>query len=367
MAAKRSKFWIEYEPVLRELAASGMTDREIFESGSIPVDTVAQLTTARHRYGIEGGDIQRRTARITRVVSETPERVVYAPEETDDEPFEDLLERAVKSTDRDTAKARARRFCIAELVTTRPVALAFVSDQHLTMHGPCDVRRAFADAEAIQQTPGLFCLVGGDGVDNHIKHRAAMVGKGSRPTDEYRLYDGYLRALGHKILAVISGNHDDWTRDASGVDMVGLLAARHRLHYAPDEVVMTVRLVPEPGAEGQEYTVKLRHQYRYNSSLNLTHTVKRLYDMGGDPFDVGVVCHNHEAEVGTFNRHGLVRYAIRPGSYQVESAWSRRVGFGQSYPTCPGVVLWPGERRIELFEDLRGLAEKLADARREAA
>lgn len=307
-------------------------------------------------------------ATMTRVVSETPERTIIAPEESDDEPFEELLDRAIRETRKDVRKAQARRFAEARIVTDRPIAICFKSDQHLTMRGPCDVERAFGDAEIVQQTPGLFTVLGGDGVDNHIKHRAALVSKASRPTDEFRLYDGYLRTLGHKVLAMISGNHDDWTRDEAGIDMVGLLAARNRMHYAPDICVLKVRLVSSPqDEEGQEYTIKVRHQYRFNSSLNVGHVVKRMYDMDGDQFDIGVVCHNHEAHVETFNRHGLVRYAMRPGSYQVESSWSRRVGFGQSYPTCPGVVLWPGERRIEAFEDLRGLTEKLTDARQRKA
>lgn len=315
--------------------------------------------------GIAGGTPHlRQQATLTRVVSETADSVVYAPEEADDEPFDELLERAIRQTRRDARKAQARRFCMAKIVTTKPIAIAFASDQHLTMHGPCDVERAFADARTMQQTPGLYTVLGGDGVDNHIKHRAALVGKASRPADEYRLYDGYLGTLGHKVLAMVSGNHDDWTRDAAGVDMVGVLASRHRIHYTPDVIVMTIRLARSVDDEGgQEYTIKLRHQYRFGSSLNLLHTVKRMYDMDGDAFDVGVVCHNHEAEVGTFNRHGVVRYGIRPGSYQVESAFSRRIGFAQSYPTCPGVVLWPDQRRIEQFEDLRGLTEKLGDVR----
>lgn len=367
---RMSPFWREHKPVLEELVKAGWTDQQIYESGRIPVDALSKIRNARTRYGLKAGEHYRGqhlalpVATLTRVVSETPERTVLAPEETEDEPFDELLERAVNNTKRDAAKARARRFALAKLVTTKPVGLCFASDQHLTMHGPCDVERAFQDAELIQQTPGLFCILGGDGVDNHIKHRAAMVGKASRPADEYRLYDGYLRTLGSKVLAMVSGNHDDFTRDAAGVDMVGTLAARHKIHYAPDTVVMTVKLVPTPDSEdGQEVAVKLRHQYRYNSSLNVGHVVKRMYDMDGDPFDIGVVCHNHEAHMETFNRHGLVRFALRPGSYQVESSWSRRIGFGQSYPTCPGVVLWPNERRIEAFHDLRGLVEKLADAR----
>jgi hypothetical protein len=356
------------EAKLVDLCGKGWSDGEI--AGVMSDRGMHAIRQKRSGMGLDAGMVarhasrQREAATMTRVISETGERTIIAPEEADEEPFDELLQRAISQTNRDRKKALARRFCIAEIVTQKPIGITFKSDQHLTMHGPCDVERAFRDAEIVQQVPGMFALLGGDGVDNHIKHRAAMVGKGSRPTDEYRLYDGYLRTLGHKVLAMISGNHDDWTKDNSGVDMVGILASRHRIHFAPDVVVMTIRLVPEPGAEpSAEYVVKMRHQYRFNSSLNVGHAVKRMWDMDGDDFDIGVVCHNHEAHSEVFNRHGQTRVALRPGSYQVESSFSRRIGFDQSYPTCPGVVLWPGERRLEAFHDLRGLAEKLASVR----
>jgi hypothetical protein len=312
-----------------------------------------------------GVDLTRVKRTTTRVVSETPERVVYAPEETDEEPFEELLARARKATDRDLAKAVARRSARTRIVTHgKPIAITFKSDQHLTMHGPVNVTRAFEDAQTVQQTPALYAILGGDGIDNHIKHRSAMVGKGSRPSDEWRLYDGYLRTLGLKTLGVISGNHDSWTRDASGVDMVAILADRQRLHYAPDVLLMDVELVDTPdGPVTQSYTIKIRHQYRFNSSLNVGHAVKRMYDMDGDQFDIGVLCHNHEAHIETFSRHGSTRLALRPGSYQYESSWSRQIGYGGSYPTCPGVVLWPDERRMDAAQDLRELVERLRAAR----
>lgn len=355
--------WTDEELVrLRELAAAGARDKEIAE---VLGRSANSIRIKRSREGIRAGISipLRERLDLVRVVSDTPERTVYASEDSADEPIEDLIERTVKRTRRAVDRAHAQRYALAKIVSDRPIAIAFASDQHFSASAAVDVEQALMDAEAIQQTPGLYVLLGGDGVDNHIKHRAAMVAKSSEPTDEYRLYDHYLRTLGHKVLGVVSGNHDDWTRDTAGVDMVALLASRHRMHYAPDEMVMTIQLVGQDGEVRQSYTAKVRHQYRYNSSLNLGHTVKRMYDMGGDPFDVGVVCHNHEAHIESFDRHGLTRWALRPGSYQVQTSHGRRYGYGPGYPTCPGVVLWPGERRIEAFHDLRGVVEKLSDAR----
>lgn len=304
-------------------------------------------------------------ATFTRVVSDTPERVVIAPEETGEEPIEELLARTIRQTARAVQKARAHRHALARLVTRKPIGIAFASDQHLATSGAVDVAKAFSDAEMIQQEPGLFAMLGGDGVDNAIKHLSAMVNKASAPKDEWRLYDHYLATLGHKILAVVSGNHDDFTKDVTGVDMVARLAAKRKIHYAPDEVTLQVELLDSPDGEGLSYSVKVRHQYRFGSTLNVGNTVKRLYDMGGDPFDVGVVCHHHEAHVESFERHGRTRWALRPGSYQIQTGYGRRYGFNPSEPTCPVAIFWPDEQRVVCFRDLREGITHLRAARAE--
>lgn len=355
---------VPWEPAeeqrLAELVEMGLSAKQIADVtgwSQSQVESKVRRLNMRTKGGVA-------PAVLTRIVSETPEATVYAPEETDDEPIGDILARAIRQTARDVGKARAQRFGFAKLVTTKPVGIAFLSDQHLTMKGATDVGKAFEDASAIQQEPGLFCVLGGDGVDNHIKHRSAIVAKSSSPAEEWRLYEHYLGVLGHKVLAVISGNHDDWTRDEAGVDMVKRLAARHRLYYCPDEVVLTIRLQASPGDEGgQDYTAKVRHQYKFNSQLNVGHTVKRMYDMGGDPFDIGVVCHNHEPHMETFERHGLTRYAFRPGSYQIQTGYGRRFGYNPTTPTCPMAVLFPDERRIVPFRDLREGIEHLRAVR----
>jgi len=123
--------------------------------------------------------------------------------------------------------------------------------------------------------------------------------------------------------------------------------------FAPDEVVLDLDV------GGQPYRMKVRHQYRFNSTFNQTHSVKRLWEMGEDAFDVGVICHHHTPALEPFLKHGLVRWAARPGSYQLTSGYARRYGHATAFPTCPTFVLWPGSRRIVGFLDVREAAEYL--------
>jgi hypothetical protein len=278
----------------------------------------------------------------------------------------EMWERAKKATTRDVKRARSLRLADVAIPDALPIGLTVVSDQHLRESGPVDVARMEADAYRTRDTDGLYALLGGDGTDNHVKHRAAMAAGGSAPRREWQLYDHYLSMFRpehgpSKILAMISGNHDEFGKDMTGMDEVARLAKDHRLFYAPDEIVLTVTVGTVP------YRVKVRHQYRYNSSFNKLHTVQRLWDMGDDDFDIGIVCHHHEGTVGDFAKHGRTIYAARPGSYQITSGYGRRYGFPLTSPTCPTFILYPDRFKIVAFRDIEDAAFHLTALRQEKA
>ena len=227
-----------------------------------------------------------------------------------------------------------------------PIAICFASDQHLAVGEPTDMDQMQADAELIAATPNLYVILGGDGVQNHIKHRAAMLNSRSTARDQYLLYDHYLTILNRSILAVIDGNHDKWSLQFAGIDMVQILCRDNKLCYARDEAHIDLVV------GDVKYTASVRHQYRYGSSFNQTHTVKRWWEMGPVNWDIGVVCHHHEASVEPFTKHGVERWAARPGSYQITSAYSRQYGFNNTKPTCPTFILHDRARKIEGFASL---------------
>ena len=229
-----------------------------------------------------------------------------------------------------------------------PIAISCISDQHIAPGTACDFKRMREDAELIRETPGFYAVFVGDGVDNHIKHRSAMIGSKSSPDDQWKLFDHYLTIFGDKILTIISGNHDYWTKQIGGVDFLAKVAAQHKICYAPAEAKLKIDVA------GQNYDMLIRHQTgRFNSSLNQTHAVKRHYEFGDETFDIGVIGHHHTAALEMFLKHGLKRYAARPGSYQITSPYAHQYGYGHSVPTCPTFILFPEERRIVGFDDVR--------------
>lgn len=234
-----------------------------------------------------------------------------------------------------------------------PVCVAFISDQHLSIDNTVDMVRMREDAELVAATDGCYAILGGDLTDNHIKHRSAVLAARSQPHDQWKLCEYYLEILGSKIIVLIDGNHDKWTDQIAGIDMVAWIAKHNRLCYAPDEARVDLTV-------GKTlYRLAVRHQYRFNSSLNLLHTVKRWWAHGEAPFDIGCIGHHHEAAIESFRFHGQQMWGCRPGSYQIMSGYSRQYGYNSTVPRAPSFILFPDERRILGFPDLRDALKTL--------
>ena len=219
--------------------------------------------------------------------------------------------------------------------------LTFVSDLHIAPGTPCDFRKMREDAELIRNTPGCYAVVGGDVVDNHIKHRSAVLSARSTPNDQYMLFEHYLTILGNKCLLAISGNHDDWTPQIAGVDMLARIAKQRQIFFASDEAFMDFSI------GNQVYKIGLRHQFRMNSSFNQTHSVKQWLRLGVVDWDIGCVGHHHEAAIEQFVYKEKLRWGCRPGSYQITSSYARQLGFNASIPTSPTFLLHGDEHRID--------------------
>ncbi len=226
-----------------------------------------------------------------------------------------------------------------------PIALCFPSDLHLGAPGT-DHRRILADQQLIASIPRCYQVNGGDVFDNAIKHRGHVLSSDSRPTREIMLLEHLLDIAGHTYIGVVSGNHDDWTLETAGVDVLQMVFGHRGVIYAPSRLHLTLHV------GDSEYRILVVHKYRYNSSLNPLHAVQRMLERGQDEFDIGVIGHNHTAASGVFHWKRQRRGAIRPGSYEIHSDHAVRHGFDDGTPSCPCAILTPDDG-FYLFDDLR--------------
>tara|TARA_R100000152_G_C6763643_1_gene188097 strand:+ start:569 stop:1597 length:1029 start_codon:yes stop_codon:yes gene_type:complete len=273
--------------------------------------------------------------------------VVIKPEVEDNpSPPEDVWKAYEQRNEQKIARHKAEGRYIAEF-PNEVIAVSFISDQHIAGNHICDLKRMREDAELIANTPGLYACLGGDSIDNHIKHRAAILAARTTPGDQYELFDHYLSLFSDSILGVITGNHDDWSPQVAGVDVIASICQQHGIACSSDEARVTAKV------GDTEYRLAWRHKYRFSSSMNQTHSPKQWYRFGPEPFDIGCVCHHHETAIEASLMHGKQVWVCRPGSYQINSAYGRQGGYNDSLPACPTFVLFPDTRRIIGFADVR--------------
>ena len=91
----------------------------------------------------------------------------------------------------------------------------------------------------------------------------------------------------------------------------------------------------------------------------MTLSVKNWWDSCQMPFDVGTICHQHEAGMEPFEKHSRYRWALRPGSYKRADDHCSKGGFKIAKPFFPTVILWPGRFRITGFLTIEEAAEAL--------
>ena len=228
------------------------------------------------------------------------------------------------------------------------IGIAFASDQHIGGKFT-DHERMREDAELIRDTDGLYVIHGGDFVDNYIaanKHSPANK-QTIRPSQQWQMCKHYLNMFDDKIVGIVAGNHDLWTDMMVDFDPLKGIAEDVGCLYHTNELNIRA-LVGE-----QAYHICIRHQRRGNSQVHAGQVVKKMWLDGESDFDIGVVGHTHTPVIENFLRHGLERWAVRPGSYKIIDGWAEGLGFSRDRSSCPMVILSPDKRQILAFPDLR--------------
>ena len=368
--------WAEWEmDTVREMTAQYATSREIAAAlaarGS--VRTEGAVAQKREHLGV-GIFISQQTITPRPVADYTPPggptlAEVLAPEASRDETDEEFLARFLAVSRRTVAKAKSQKYATIVIPSDVPVAFCLSSDWHV---GPaCDMDALLAMADLVATTPGLYALAVGDQFDNPIKHRGGSV---AGVADELRALDLAVQRFRGKLLGMTSGNHDDWSKVFSGQDALKSLAIRHRIHYAPDELLWKVQIVTPHDLDviTAEYLIATRHQWRRHSNLNPTHACKtwlQEQQLNWETVpDVLAIGHNHVAAIGSEQFAGRDVHFLRMGSFQRDSAYARAKGFADYRPTAPTVVLPPTRaQRIACFADPQDAVQHLRGWRDVAA
>jgi len=278
----------------------------------------------------------------------------FAPEDSADESEEAFLSRVMGTAVRSIEKAKAQRHARLRIASDRPIAISLSSDWHISTHGT-DLPALKEYAEYVGRTPDLYALGVGDLLDNPIKHKGGNVGQIG---DDLRLLDILVGCFKGKLLGTTSGNHDDWSKTLAGTDHLQALARRHRIHYAPDELLWVVEIVNPLDVDEitATYRIHTRHQWRRHSNLNPLHACWTWLQEEGPNWDVCpdvlAIGHNHTAAHGCHQFEQRDVWGLRMGAWQIDSSYARAKGFARYRATAPTVVLCPTrDQRVQCFSD----------------
>jgi predicted phosphodiesterase len=229
----------------------------------------------------------------------------------------------------------------------RYVGIAFQSDQHIG-NPFCDHEQLRRDTELIANSRDVFVIHAGDYIDNFIvdKPRPAMKAT-IPPSVQWKLCEHYIDMTPDSLMAIVAGNHDLWTAGMTDYDPLKRLASERGILYHAHELNLRVWLNDIP------YHISIRHKRRGNSQLDPSRVIKKMWDDGEADFDVGVVGHHHTPSVVPFTKHGIERWAIRPGAYKIVDTFGEMCGFSRERPTSPMIIICPHTKEIQAFTDLR--------------
>jgi len=231
-----------------------------------------------------------------------------------------------------------------------PVAMVWMADQHLGGKG-VDYPRAFAEAEIVRDTPGMFAGTVGDLLDGFIIDKLLKIrlGKAFSIPEEFALVRRYLRVLGPKLKISVGGNHDFWFSWLTGIDyfrevLAGIVPG---VLYDVDDCRVTVRV------GDAEFRGRVRHKWRGTSIYNPTHGAERAAKWDQD-FEWAVGAHTHACGVARgFVAGGESGIAVQCGSYKVVDDFARRLGVPKANKSTAVAIVFDEETRsMTGFENL---------------
>lgn len=243
------------------------------------------------------------------------------------------------------------------IATDRPVAVTYTSDWHIGNPGTSH-RQLRDDMLRLADHPRMFVEIGGDWGDNFIVSKLMHAGAQNvfaAGDQQWVVLALVTKPLfdSESVLAVRTGNHDQWTKMLAGVDPLFANFGNVPHLCCRDGSLMILHV----GA--QTYRIYRRHRPRWHSVFNDAHCIITEYQRGPFEFDIGVMEHHHLSNYALFNGKerddgAATRLAIRTGTYKLSDRYAEEHGYEFASSEQVSVILWPDRFR---FQPVKGLAQ----------
>lgn len=271
----------------------------------------------------EDAEIKRELA-----LKEPPEPTFVTPRSTIEKPFSYWSSRA-RRRQSEYMETQERNTCV-EISLPDTSLITFSADHHIG-GAETDYARIEQEAELIVNTPNSYVVLLGDLVDAFFFNPAQYQDLEQTPEQiEYaRSYVKYL-ADNKKLLAVWTGNHDQWIK-RSGFDPYRYILEGIDTYYFHG--VGYVRA----DVAGEEYRITGNHMFKGSSLYNNVHPQRRAINEMAHGSDIVVSGHWHTKGISQqpfqgFGGESQIATMIALGTYKASDEYIRTYGFNNRDP-----------------------------------
>lgn len=249
------------------------------------------------------------------------------------------------------------------LKSPSPVLIVLFGDQHYGS-GDSDHERILRDIALIRDTPGVYCVMMGNLIDNAIPSQFpdGMLQNVIPPEEQVVAMRQYIQQLdeaGKMIGAITCPCHEGWTWKKAGQDINRLLFDFKGRKFPVLENGCRLSI----WVNKVEYYFALYHQVGpFNSNLNKNNGPQRMKQLQHRNADIVAAAHHHTAEaMQTFSDKNIdmkpVCY-LRTGCYKLDDQWAGGKGYVKGEPGGQSVRLWHNEKRMQPTLDIQTAIEE---------
>jgi hypothetical protein len=222
----------------------------------------------------------------------------------------------------------------------KPVAIAHWGDWHEGAIG-VDYGHLERDTETIKNTDGLYWVGMGDYKDNYQTHghAGAQYEQIIQPGMQDLAVKRRMQRCADNCIALVRGCHDDWDKKNCDKDFVSSLCDvtnALNMWHGGDLYIKFGEC---------EYHWKVRHKYKFESSLNPENAMRRIMEMQG-PCDVAASAHLHNPYYMERHLMGEYRIMIRSGAYKIWDEFGQKLAGLKGKIGIPVVIIFPNTKKM---------------------
>ena len=230
-----------------------------------------------------------------------------------------------------------------------------VSDLHIG-DPACDLEKFFRYREWIESVPNAYIMMNGDIMDSATKNSVGDVYTATmKPGDQLALAVKIFTPVKDRILAVISGNHENRIKRETGIDVCQILAQELNSYYAGDEIYLKLRFGHwRRNGKPMVYTIYATHGWGSGRTAgSKVNNLQKLADIA--IADVYIASHTHfmtahqDIILVPDLRNGymtpLKRTFVSSGAFVGRSAYAVRSGYKFAKMGSPRIRLEGKEKK----------------------